>query len=430
MWRLFLALLFLLIATQLPAQDLITAIHQRDYHSIRTMLTDDPATISQTDTRGFTALHWAGILDESRLVAQLLDAGALLDVVGGDGGSPLHWLCHHDHPDLALRMIDGGAEVDLANRWGRTPLHVAVRRGCRETVMILLLNGADPGATTREGWTPLHTARMAGRPELATLLLRAGAHPDVIDQDGKTAQDLSWERPIPQHRSSDELAAFTGSYDLGHGMSIDVWFEGEELAVCEFAPDHLEPAQGDTFWCRAEPWRLVFTRDNSGLVDGVEVKYLRRSVTAKRTDTPRFIGSHRCRSCHQDEAMTWLSGRHAAAYWRLATDWALTVGLMRPDYHDLDDPRTDARCLQCHVTGAGESWYLPAPGFYTQEGVGCEACHGPGSGYVDEDIMTDHEAFLAAGGKVPDAATCQQCHRRDFVWEEKWPRIAHGHQGD
>jgi len=430
MRRLPLTLLYLLLATPILAQDLITAIHQHDYHRIRTMLADDPASVSRADPRGFTALHWAGILDEPLLVAQLLDARAPLDILGGDGGSPLHWLCHHDHPDLARRMIDAGAAVEVANRWGRTPLHVAVRRGCRETVIVLLLSGAVPGATTREGWTTLHTARMAGRPELATLLLRAGADPEAVDQDGKTARDLSWVRPIPQHRSIDELSAYTGSYDLGHGMSIDVWLDGDELAVSEFAPDHLEPAAGDTFWCRAEPWRLVFSRDGSGSVDGVEVKYLRRTVTAERADTPRFVGSQRCRQCHQDEAMAWLSGRHAAAYWRLATDWALVLGRMRPHYQDLEEPTADPRCRQCHLTGAGEPWYLPAPGFRIQEGVGCEACHGPGSSYIAEDVMTDHEAFLAAGGRVPDAATCQKCHRRDFTWEEKWPRIAHGHQGD
>jgi len=41
--------------------------------------------------------------------------------------------------------------------------------------------------------------------------------------------------------------------------------------------------------------------------------------------------------------------------------------------------------------------------------------------------MTDREAFLAAGGIIPDVKTCQQCHRNPqrFDFAEMWPKIAH-----
>jgi hypothetical protein len=40
--------------------------------------------------------------------------------------------------------------------------------------------------------------------------------------------------------------------------------------------------------------------------------------------------------------------------------------------------------------------------------------------------MADHEAFLSHGGRVPDEATCRQCHQGDgFRYEERLREIAH-----
>mgnify|MGYP001819881094 FL=1 len=43
-------------------------------------------------------------------------------------------------------------------------------------------------------------------------------------------------------------------------------------------------------------------------------------------------------------------------------------------------------------------------------GVGCEACHGPGSDYKSMKTMKDREASIAAGLVVPNEETCNSCH--------------------
>jgi hypothetical protein len=123
-----------------------------------------------------------------------------------------------------------------------------------------------------------------------------------------------------------------------------------------------------------------------------------------------------------------MSSRHGHAYWRLAADWALFLGRLRPQYADLESPVTDDRCLLCHVTGRQDDDALFAESFRADEGIGCESCHGPGSLYVDPEIMGDRDAFLAAGGRIPDETTCRSCHRRseNFDYGEYWPKVAHG----
>ena len=85
-------------------------------------------------------------------------------------------------------------------------------------------------------------------------------------------------------------------------------------------------------------------------------------------------------------------------------------------------------CLECHGVGVRNGTDLNhALSSRPEEGVTCESCHGPGSEYISIKVMSDREAFLAAGGRIPDEATCRSCHRRseNFDWSEKWPKIAH-----
>jgi len=124
---------------------------------------------------------------------------------------------------------------------------------------------------------------------------------------------------------------------------------------------------------------------------------------------------------------TFAPARHAAAYWRLATDWASLLASFRPAHRDVTDPMADGRCLLCHVTAAQDPDALLAAGYRLQEGVGCEACHGPGSRYMYPEVMADREQFLARGGIVPDEETCRRCHRNAerFDFASWWPKIAH-----
>jgi ankyrin repeat protein len=429
-----LALGFVVVPSALAeysVDDLVDAAKRGDYHAVH-FLIEGGADLEATGPMGSTALRWAAMRGHWRILAELLAAGAEANVISWDGGSPLHAACHHDNPEAVGLLVEAGADISLQNQWGRAPLHVAARRGCLEVAALLLETGADPDVATKEGWTPLHVAALSGDAAMMELLLSNGADPLLQDDAGRTAAQIWQPRQRTIEMIETELAEYTGIYDLGGGFSFKVWLSDDSLRIREFAPDDLLPVGMDSFQCRQEPWKVRFVRGADGVIEAMEVDFLRRTVRGQRTDAPRYVGSQVCIECHAGPEegnlqVVWMRSPHGSAYWRLGSDWAIYLGRMRPHYHDLTDPISDERCLLCHVTGAQDDQALFAASFRPEEGIGCESCHGPGSKYVSVEVMSDRKAFLAAGGRIPDEATCRSCHRRseNFDWAEKWPKIAH-----
>jgi hypothetical protein len=132
----------------------------------------------------------------------------------------------------------------------------------------------------------------------------------------------------------------------------------------------------------------------------------------------------------QNEYYTWLnSDRHAQAYNLLFSDRSARIArnmrLRKRAYEE-------AVCLDCHTTN------VPADRVEVQvdpeDGVQCEACHGPASGWRaehDEEGWT-HEQSVARGmidlRDVPVRAhTCHRCHLGNREKEVDHELIASGH---
>ena len=100
------------------------------------------------------------------------------------------------------------------------------------------------------------------------------------------------------------------------------------------------------------------------------------------------------------------------------------------------EPQESAMCLGCHATASeAEPWERDET-FSLKEGVQCEMCHGPGSEYMDEDVMMDREAAMRAGLKMPTKEDCLNCHAekgshrivlgpRTYDLDKAWQEIAH-----
>ena len=125
----------------------------------------------------------------------------------------------------------------------------------------------------------------------------------------------------------------------------------------------------------------------------------------------KYIGTNTCRLCHNSTLKgtiwdAWDSTEHATAYVTLANQQSQTIAAEM----GIEDAQQDSTCLKCHVTGFG----LPATDKYSmEEGVTCEACHGPGEHYDDIRVMTKPDLYEQRGMIEPDEELCKTCHNEE-----------------
>ncbi len=142
-----------------------------------------------------------------------------------------------------------------------------------------------------------------------------------------------------------------------------------------------------------------------------------------------YVGSKKCAMCHRSEAQgrqyaIWEGTNHAKSFAALtsakAAETAKAMGV--------DKPAEDPRCLKCHAPLAEKAPDLKA------EGVSCEICHGPGSGYQKLNIMKDRDlavknGLVLYGGPEAIKAHCMTCHDNPhgikFDFASAWDKIKH-----
>ncbi len=104
----------------------------------------------------------------------------------------------------------------------------------------------------------------------------------------------------------------------------------------------------------------------------------------------------------------WMLSKHARAYAVLAKPESKEIARLSGIPQE---PQQSAVCLGCHATGAqAEDWEKDET-FHVEDGVQCEKCHGPGSEYMDEEVMTNAKAAESAGLRMPTAEDCMGCHQ-------------------
>ncbi|MFO7654864.1 MAG: cytochrome c family protein [Candidatus Krumholzibacteriia bacterium] len=158
-------------------------------------------------------------------------------------------------------------------------------------------------------------------------------------------------------------------------------------------------------------------------------------VAAQDDHEPMLVGAPRCKMCHGqstgDQWSVWEDSAHARAWEALATPQARAIAEER----GLADAQQAPECLRCHATTAflGEGCELaPNNSYALSEGVGCEACHGPGSKYMVMSVMRNRARAIENGLWLNGGAEhCQKCHNEQsptfegFDHAEFWARIAH-----
>lgn len=157
------------------------------------------------------------------------------------------------------------------------------------------------------------------------------------------------------------------------------------------------------------------------------------SMIVYAADKPEYVGANKCKICHKAEKngaqyLKWQKQKHSKAYEALKSDGAKK----KAEAMGVKDPLKDEKCLSCHTTAYGSKNL--AKSYKIEEGVTCEACHGPGSLYKKSSIMKDHKKAVKVGmvAKV-DEKVCANCHKKDTpgheisytTFEKEFAKIAH-----
>ncbi len=153
--------------------------------------------------------------------------------------------------------------------------------------------------------------------------------------------------------------------------------------------------------------------------------------SSDKTKRPSFTGSTACGACHQSPEMgyqfsKWRMSEHANAYAVLGTDRGKKIA---QEMGEEGNPLTAQSCLKCHTTFAHDLSGGVTSSYDVFEGVGCEACHGPGSEYSREALMRDPQKAAHAGLKEVNPQTCLACHEnahgKPFDYETALAKVSH-----
>jgi len=148
----------------------------------------------------------------------------------------------------------------------------------------------------------------------------------------------------------------------------------------------------------------------------------------------KYMGATSCKGCHNlpkrgEQYDAWMSKPHAHAYTTLANEQSKKIA---KDMKIADAQKSD-KCLKCHITAFGVPDSLLGEKYSVEEGVTCEACHGPGEKYKSMKMMKDKELALKNGLIEPTEEVCVTCHNeesptyRPFKYAEKVKVIDHSY---
>lgn len=198
-------------------ENMSVLMKERNENALIRWIEETPDAIHSSDGRGNTALHWAVLTRQRRIIDLLVEKGANLNATRADGCKPIHLAMEGDYfyrSEVSLQskwflvgyLISKGAAYDIfiasaagdgdyvrellsndskqvntLDSSGRSALYYAAKNGNESIVQALLKNGADPNQPEKDAprGAALHAAVSGNHPTLVKMLLDHGADPNA-----------------------------------------------------------------------------------------------------------------------------------------------------------------------------------------------------------------------------------------------------------
>lgn len=114
--------------------------------------------INEPGAHGNTPLMEAAWRGETVIVQALIELGANLHAINGDGNNALWLACVSNDPALVIMLAQAGVAIDHLNATGATCLMYAASSSKPDIVRVLLALGADPLIQTQDDFSALDMA--------------------------------------------------------------------------------------------------------------------------------------------------------------------------------------------------------------------------------------------------------------------------------
>lgn len=283
---------------------------------------------------------------------------------------------------LTLSPLDGYRLLSPAAAWQR-----ALEGAASETLRILLVHGTREQAEAQAGLDP---------------------KPDLIVAIGRTYL----EPPAAAVQLDGVPLVFPGAHGR-YLLDVTLTRVGEEPEIRSYRPIPLAGSRTAKGAMEDESARALILQHRHDVAES----RLREEMAERMpvADGLSYVGSQACAACHAQAYQVWTESKHGHA-WKTLEE-AESSGRYPwpvPKYPD---------CIECHTVAYGfESGFISPEQTPALAGVGCEACHGPGSAHVQNPI----------GARFPlkGRENCLTCHNYEqspeFDYAKRWQTIQHG----
>ena len=138
-------------------------------------------SITASDERGRTPLHWACMNGHASICSLLLQQqilqdpqkasfGAFLGQQDSQGCTAPHRAAEAGEAEILKMMIEKGADVQVKDCEGSTPLHMAAANGHFAAVRVLIDHDSVLSDLDKEGFNPYESAMKAGYPSIGNYI--------------------------------------------------------------------------------------------------------------------------------------------------------------------------------------------------------------------------------------------------------------------
>ena len=148
--------------------------------------------INEKTNEGFTALHYAAMNGNIKMVKLLKKYGAKIESVTNLGKNVLHIAAEENHPSMIVYfLLNEPLDIYSVDENGSTALHWACYSGAEESVKYLVTLKSDINALDKEKLTPLHLAVDNNRENIVRFLLQKGVEKKVLNNKKELPIDIA-----------------------------------------------------------------------------------------------------------------------------------------------------------------------------------------------------------------------------------------------